>query len=85
MPMLAVLKGSFQSEGRMTPVAVSNVGEQAIRVAIILIGTWIAVRAGASLYTAGEMAMWGAVIGQAAGVVILALYYRNAFKGHSED
>src|SRR5699024_9881647 len=80
MPMLAVLKGSFQSEGRMTPVAVSNVGEQAIRVAIILIGTWIAIRAGASLYTAGEMAMWGAVIGQAAGVVILALYYRNAFK-----
>ncbi|WOV87636.1 polysaccharide biosynthesis protein [Sporosarcina oncorhynchi] len=83
MPMLAVLKGSFQSEGRMTPVAVSNVGEQAIRVAIILIGTWIAIRAGASLYTAGEMAMWGAVIGQAAGVVILALYYRNAFKGPS--
>lgn len=81
MPMLAVLKGAFQSEGYMTPVAVSNVGEQAIRVAIILMGTWLAVRAGASLYTAGEVAMWGAVIGQAAGVVILALYYRNAFKG----
>lgn len=81
MPMLAVLKGAFQSEGRMTPVAVSNVGEQALRVAIILMGTWFAVRAGASLYTAGEVAMWGAVIGQAAGVAILALYYRNAFKG----
>ncbi|MGG0669082.1 polysaccharide biosynthesis protein [Lederbergia citrisecunda] len=81
MPMLAVLKGSFQSEGRMTPVAVSNVGEQVLRVAIILIGTWVAVRAGASLYKAGEVAMWGAVIGQALGVVILALFYRNAYKG----
>lgn len=81
MPMLAVLKGSFQSEGRMTPVAVSNVGEQVLRVAIILIGTWVAVRAGASLYKAGEVAMWGAVIGQALGVVILALFYRNAHKG----
>lgn len=84
MPMLAVLKGSFQSEGRMTPVAVSNVGEQALRVAIILVGTWVAVRAGASLYTAGEVAMWGAVIGQALGVVILALFYRNAYKGPLE-
>ena len=84
MPMLAVLKGAFQSEGQMTPVAVSNVGEQVFRVAVILIGTWIAVRAGASLYTAGEVAMWGAVVGETAGVIILTLYYRNAFKGPME-
>lgn len=81
MPMLAVLKGSFQSDGRMTPVAVSNVGEQALRVAIILIGTWVAVRAGASLYTAGEVAMWGAVVGQVAGVAILAFFYKSAYNG----
>ena len=48
MPALAVLKGSFQSEGQMVPVAVSGVGEQAFRVVVILVGTWIAVRAGAS-------------------------------------
>lgn len=80
MPALAVLKGSFQSEGRMIPVAVSGVGEQAFRVAVILIGTWMAMRAGASLYTAGEVAMWGAVVGETAGVVILILYFRNSFK-----
>ncbi|MBE1556164.1 putative polysaccharide biosynthesis protein [Sporosarcina limicola] len=84
MPTLAVLKGSFQSEGRMVPVAVSGVGEQAFRVTVILIGTWVAMRAGASLYTAGEVAMWGAVVGEAAGVVILALYFRNSFKGPLE-
>ena len=55
----------------MVPVAVSGVGEQAFRVTVILIGTWIAVRTGASLYTAGEVAMWGAVVGESAGVVIL--------------
>ena len=81
MPALAVLKGSFQSEGQMLPVAVSGVGEQAIRVAVILIGTWIAVKTGASLYVAGEVAMWGAVVGEATGVVILALYFRNKFSG----
>ena len=68
----------------MVPVAVSGVGEQAFRVTVILIGTWIAVRSGASLYTAGEVAMWGAVVGESAGVVILALYFRNTFKGPLE-
>ncbi|WP_318617524.1 polysaccharide biosynthesis protein [Sporosarcina sp. YIM B06819] len=84
MPALAVLKGSFQSEGRMVPVAVSGVGEQAFRVAVILVGTWIAMRTGASLYVAGEVAMWGAVVGETMGVVILALYFRNTFKGPLE-
>lgn len=84
MPALAVFKGSFQSEGRMVPVAVSGVGEQASRVVVILVGTWIAIRAGASLYTAGEIAMWGAVVGEGAGVIILALYFRNIFKGPLE-
>ncbi|MBO0588087.1 polysaccharide biosynthesis protein [Sporosarcina sp. E16_8] len=84
MPALAVLKGSFQSEGRMVPVAVSGVGEQAFRVTVILIGTWIAVRSGASLYAAGEVAMWGAVVGESAGVIILALYFRNTFRGPLE-
>lgn len=84
MPALAVLKGAFQSEGRMVPVAISGVGEQAFRVVVILVGTWLVMRAGGSLYTAGEVAMWGAVVGEAAGVVILALYFRNLFKGPVE-
>lgn len=81
LPALAVLKGTFQSEGRMVPVAVSGIGEQAFRVMVILIGTWVAVRTGASLYTAGEVAMWGAVVGECAGVIILVLYFRNAISG----
>lgn len=81
MPLLAVLKGSFQAEGRMIPVAVSNVGEQAFRVTVILIGTWIAVKAGASLYIAGEVAMWAAVVGEFAGVIILIVYFRKQFGG----
>ncbi|KXH86822.1 polysaccharide biosynthesis protein [Sporosarcina sp. HYO08] len=81
MPALGTLKGVFQSEGRMVPVAVSNVGEQAFRVIVILCGTWLAVRSSASLYKTGEVAIWGTVVGQAAGVIILVLYFRNRFKG----
>lgn len=84
MPFLSVLKGNFQAYGQMVPVAVSSVGEQASRVMIVLIGTWIAVTSGASLYEAGEIAMWGAVIGEATGVIILALYYRRTFIGNVE-
>ncbi|WJY26723.1 MULTISPECIES: putative polysaccharide biosynthesis protein [Sporosarcina] len=80
MPLLAVYKGVFQSKGDMMPIAVSGVGEQGIRVAIILAGTWLAVRSGASLYTTGEIAVIGTVIGQAAGVLILALWHRRSVR-----
>lgn len=84
MPFLAVLKGNFQAQGNMIPVAVSGVGEQAVRVVIVLLGTWLAVTSGASLYKAGEIAMWGAVVGETAGVFILGIYYRQVFFGHVE-
>lgn len=81
MPFLAVLKGQFQSVGAMIPVAVSGVGEQAVRVVIVLLGTWVMLQRDGSLYAAGEVAMWGAVIGELAGVIILAFYMRGALFG----
>lgn len=80
MPFLAIYKGALQARGEMVPLAVSNVGEQGVRVAIILIGTWVAVQSGASLYTTGTVAVWGAVFGQTAGVIILGLWSRNTMK-----
>lgn len=81
MPFLSLLKGSFQARGRMQPVAMSQVVEQAVRVTVILTGTYIVVKTGASLYAAGQMAMWGAVTGEIAGVVLLILYFRKVMKG----
>ena len=40
MPVLALLKGSFQAEGRMEPVAYGQVVEQMVRVTVILVGTY---------------------------------------------
>ncbi|GKV70377.1 putative membrane protein YabM [Sporosarcina sp. NCCP-2716] len=80
MPLLAVYKGAFQSRGDMMPIAVSGVGEQGIRVAIILAGTWIAVQSGASLYTTGQIAVFGTVAGQAAGIAILMAWSRSSVK-----
>ncbi|SIT93357.1 putative polysaccharide biosynthesis protein [Edaphobacillus lindanitolerans] len=77
MPLLALLKGAFQAQGRMGPVAGAQIAEQAVRVLVILAGTWIAVSAGASLYRAGEAAMWGTVIGELAGVILILVLYRR--------
>ncbi|MFX3673695.1 MAG: oligosaccharide flippase family protein [Paenisporosarcina sp.] len=74
MPLLALLKGSFQAEGRMEPIAYGQVVEQTVRVGVILIGTYFVVKSGASLYTVGSTALFGAIVGEIAGVILLLLF-----------
>ena len=81
MPFLAVLKGSFQAEGSMAPVAYAQIIEQAVRVSFILIGAWIVVSTSFDLYKAGSTAMYGAVVGELAGIVFLAVLYWKHRKG----
>lgn len=86
MAPLAMLKGYFQSSNNMAPVAYAQVIEQGLRVSVILIGTWIVISQGFSLYVAGQLAMLGAVIGGLGAVVLLLLYFRSHFgflKQHS--
>ena len=71
MPVLAILKGSFQSRGVMNPIAYSQVFEQAIRVSVILIGTIIIMSTTKSVYGAGTIAILGTVIGEIAGILLL--------------
>jgi PST family polysaccharide transporter len=80
MPVLALLKGSFQAEGRMEPVAYGQVVEQAVRVTVILVGTFIVVKTGASLYVAGSTALLGAIVGEIAGIILLLLFLRKKHK-----
>lgn len=77
MPILALLKGSFQSEGRMGPIAYGQVVEQTVRVCVILVGTYFVVKSGASLYTAGSTALFGALVGEVAGIVLLVFFLRS--------
>lgn len=77
MAPLAILKGFFQSRNDMAPVAYAQVLEQGLRVSVILIGTWIVVTQGFSLYIAGQMAMLGAVVGGLGAIILLVLYFRQ--------
>lgn len=78
MAPLAVMKGHFQAGSLMQPVAYAQVIEQTIRVTVILLGTWLVVTNGFSLYAAGQTAMFGAVAGELAAVALL-IYYFNKF------
>lgn len=77
MPFLALLKGSFQSKGHMEPIAYGQVVEQTVRVIVILVGTYLVMKNGASLYTAGSTALFGAFVGEIAGIVLLIVYLKT--------
>ena len=79
MPALAIMKGTFQSRARMEPVAYAQVFEQAVRVAIILIGTILVMTSfSGTVYAAGNMAVLGTVIGELAGVILLYVYMKKS-------
>lgn len=77
MPLLAILKGNFQAESKMQPVAYAQIFEQTIRVAIILVGTIVLLQYTQSVYTAGKMAMLGTVVGEVAGIVLLINFLKR--------
>lgn len=74
MPILAVSRGFFQGTFNMLPAATSQVTEQIIRVAIILIAAGLFIPLHWSVYTMGTYAMSGSAIG---GLVAGYLLYRH--------
>ena len=75
IPVLAVLRGFFQGEGNMTPVATSQVLEQTLRISIILIGAFFIMRTTGSIYDASRMAILGTVIGELGCLIVLFIYH----------
>lgn len=83
MPLIALIRGIYQGRGDMIPTAVSQVGEQFIRVTSILIFSFILVEKGYSLYAAGEGAVYGSIAGLLMSVCILVLFVVNKKDKHT--
>jgi len=79
MPILALMKGSFQAKAEMKPIAYAQVVEQFIRVSIILLGAIFVMTTSKSLYSAGNAAIVGTVVGEITGVILL-LYFSKKMK-----
>lgn len=71
VPILSVTRGYFQGQNIMVPTAISQVGEQLIRVGLILTFAIILAEGGKSLYQVGQAAMFSSVIGSLFGAVFL--------------
>ena len=78
MPFISIARGSYQADGNMIPTALSQTFEQLLRVTFILVGTYLLMRYGASLYMVGEGAIVGSLVGGVAATLVLAYYLRRA-------
>ncbi|TWK87976.1 Lipid II flippase MurJ [Bacillus paralicheniformis] len=80
LPLVSLLRGYFQGGERMLPTALSQIGEQTLRVGAILILTWWLVKNGFSLYDAGAGAAFGSLVGGLAAFFILAVFWAKREK-----
>jgi O-antigen/teichoic acid export membrane protein len=79
-PFISVLRGYFQGENDMVPTAVSQIGEQSVRVATILILASVFMAKDYSLYVVGAGATFGSVTGALISAFILWLFLRRKKK-----
>ena len=82
IPFLAVSRGYFQGTFRMLPTAISQVGEQFVRVAVILIAAYVYTRNQWDEYQMGTIAMSSSWIAGLVACIILsvALYKQQPLK-----
>ncbi|GGE21784.1 sugar transporter [Marinithermofilum abyssi] len=77
VPVLSAIRGYFQGYQNMTPTAVSQVVEQIIRVATILLLSWWFMENGAGVVYAGAGAVFGAFTGALGALAVLIYYWRK--------
>lgn len=80
MPILATGRGYFQGTFDMSKTAVSQVVEQLVRVAVILLAAYFATKAHWSVYQMGAIAMSGAFFGGIAATLTLWPAYQRRFR-----
>ncbi|MED4988371.1 polysaccharide biosynthesis protein [Parageobacillus toebii] len=74
-PFIALLRGYFQGNHNMIPTAVSQVGEQFVRVTTIIFLSYWFIKSGRNAYEAGAAAMFGAFAGGLTALLLLTAYW----------
>lgn len=76
VPVMSLMRGYFQGFESMGPTAVSQVVEQIVRIAFILIGSLIVLKVlGGTVSAAVGLATFAAFIGALGGLAVLLLYW----------
>ncbi|MBP1970370.1 PST family polysaccharide transporter [Virgibacillus natechei] len=74
-PFSALLRGVFQGNYQMKPTAYSQIGEQFIRVFIIITAAVVVAVQGRDFYEVGQAAALASILGGATAILILALFF----------
>lgn len=80
VPIMAAIRGYFQGYHNMVPTAVSQIGEQFVRVITILVLSYWFMKSTGDVYLAGSGAVFGAVTGAIFGFVLLLFYISQSRK-----
>ncbi|AEH46133.1 putative polysaccharide biosynthesis protein [Parageobacillus thermoglucosidasius] len=81
-PFIALLRGYFQGKNNMLPTAVSQVGEQLVRVITIILLSYLFIKGGRTVYDAGAAAVFGSLAGGLTALLLLTAYWlRRANRG----
>lgn len=76
VPTMSIIRGFFQGHQSMGPSAVSQVIEQIVRVAFVLIGTFVVLKIlNGDIVTAISIATFAAFIGAVGGLIVLIYYW----------
>lgn len=77
VPIMAAIRGFFQGYHNMLPTAISQIGEQFVRVMTILALSYWFMHTTGDVYLAGSGAVFGAVTGAIFGFFLLLFYLSN--------
>lgn len=85
LPLAAGWRGYYQGRRDMLPTAVSQVGEQLVRVAVMLWAVILLTNAGAAAEQVTSGAMWGSVAGGAVSLLLVLWYDRRDRRSAAAD
>lgn len=78
VPAMSLIRGFFQGYQHMTPTAVSQLIEQIVRIAVLLVGAFVVVKLiGGTEKTAVSFAVFAAFIGALASMGVLFWYWKK--------
>ncbi|MFC7682257.1 oligosaccharide flippase family protein [Paenibacillus sp. GCM10028914] len=83
VPWMALLRGYFQGLHNMVPTAVSQIVEQCIRVAVMIVLLMYMIHSGAGVDQIAAGALFGSAAGGAAGLLVMAYYWRRESSSRS--
>jgi|SRR5690625_578140 len=78
VPFTVLLRGVFQGHLLMKPIAISQVGEQLVRVSMIILGAYLFFINKISIDQIGEMAVFASLLGAFTVIIMLSFYFRKS-------